>query len=59
MSSPRVVALEPGSPAERAGLMVGDEILMIDGEVPRDVIRWQILTDDSEVPLLVQRGSAP
>ncbi len=56
MSSPRVVALEPGSPAEQAGLMVGDEILMIDGEVPRDVIRWQILTDDPVVPLLVQRG---
>ena len=36
--------------------MVGDEILMIDGEVPRDVIRWQILTDDPVVPLLVQRG---
>ena len=55
MSSPRVVALEPGSPAEQAGLMVGDEILMIDGEVPRDVIRWQILTDDAVVPLRVQR----
>ena len=35
--------------------MVGDEILMIDGEVPRDVIRWQILTDDAVVPLRVQR----
>ncbi len=58
MSSPRVVALEPGSPAEQAGLMVGDEILMIDGEVPRDVIRWQILTDDPVVPLLVQREVA-
>ena len=35
--------------------MVGDEILMIDDEVPRDVIRWQILTDDAVVPLRVQR----
>ncbi len=35
--------------------MVGDEVLMIDGEVPRDVIRWQILADDALVPLSVQR----
>ncbi len=39
--------------------MVGDEILMIDGEVPRDVIRWQILTDDPVVGLLVQRQGPP
>ena len=37
--------------------MVGDEILKIDGEAPRDVIRWQILTDDAVVPLSVQRES--
>lgn len=57
MSYPLVVALEPESPAEQAGLKVGDEILAIDGEVPRDVIRWQILTDDAVVPLSVQRES--
>ncbi len=55
MSSPRVVAIEPSSPAERAGLQPGDEILAIAGEVPRDVIRWQILTDESEIDLVVQR----
>ena len=31
------------------------QILAIAGEVPRDVIRWQILTDDAEVELAVQR----
>ncbi len=56
MSSPRVVAIEPSSPAERAGLLPGDEILAIAGEVPRDVIRWQILTDEPEIDLVVQRG---
>ena len=53
VSSPRVVAVEPGSPAERAGLRADDEIRAIDGEVPRDVIRWQILTDDPAVELAV------
>ncbi|MDE0065878.1 MAG: DUF512 domain-containing protein [Acidimicrobiaceae bacterium] len=57
MSFPLVVSLEPESPAEQAGLKVGDEILKIDGEAPRDVIRWQILTDDAVVPLSVQRES--
>jgi len=56
MSSPRVVAVEPGSPAARAGLRAGDEIRAIDGEVPRDVIRWQILTDEPEVHLSIDRG---
>ncbi|MGH9010158.1 MAG: PDZ domain-containing protein, partial [Acidimicrobiia bacterium] len=37
MSSPRVVSVEPGSPAERAGLRPGDELLTLNGEAPRDV----------------------
>jgi len=36
-------------------LLPGDEILVISGEVPRDVIRWQILTDEAEVVLAVER----
>jgi len=56
MSSPRVVAVEPGSPAARAGLRPDDEIRSIDGEVPRDVIRWQLLTDEPEVRLSIDRA---
>ncbi len=56
MSTPRVVAVEPQSPAERAGLLAGDEILAIAGEVPRDVIRWRILTDQPEVDLVISRN---
>lgn len=54
MSPPRVVAVEPGSAAARAGLGPGDEILAIDGEVPRDVIRWQLLCDPAVVTLSVR-----
>ncbi|MEM9520247.1 MAG: DUF512 domain-containing protein [Actinomycetota bacterium] len=55
MSTPQVIAVEPESPADKAGLLAGDEIITIAGEVPRDVIRWQILTDDPTVELAVQR----
>jgi C-terminal processing protease CtpA/Prc len=34
MSAPRVLAVAPGSPASRAGIEVGDEIVTVDGEVP-------------------------
>jgi len=56
MSLPRVVAVDPGSPADRFGLVPDDEIVSIGGEVPRDVIRWQLLTDAAEVTLVVSNG---
>ena len=46
----------PGSPAERAGLRPGDEVAAIAGEAPRDVIRWQLLSDGAEVRLEVERA---
>src|SRR5256885_5706759 len=56
MSSPRVVAVTPGSPAERAGLRPGDELVTLNGEAPRDVIRYRVLTDEAVVDLDVRRG---
>src|SRR5256885_10866827 len=56
MSSPRVVAVTPGSPAERAGLVPGDELLALNGEAPRDVIRYRVLADEAVVDLDVRRG---
>jgi putative radical SAM enzyme (TIGR03279 family) len=56
MSSPRVVSVAPGSPAERAGLRPGDELLALNGEAPRDVIRYRVLADEAVVDLDVRRG---
>ena len=56
MSAPRVVSVAPASPAERSGLQPGDEILALNGEVPRDVIAYRLLTDEAELLLEVSRG---
>jgi len=54
--SPLVVAVAPGSPADEAGLLAGDEIVALNGVRPRDVIEWQLLTDEAELSLEVSRG---
>ena len=56
MPEPLVVAVAPGSPADRAGLRPGDELRALNGEVPRDVIRYQILVDDADLEIEVSRG---
>ena len=54
-TSPRVVALRPGSPGERAGLRVGDEIVAVGGRAPRDVIEYSLAVDEAEIDLSVRR----
>ena len=56
MAGPQIVAVASGSPAERAGLRPGDEVASIAGEAPRDVIRWQLLSDGPEVRMEVDRA---
>jgi putative radical SAM enzyme (TIGR03279 family) len=56
MSLPRIVAVAPSSPAARAGLAPGDEIVSMNGDRPRDVIEWQLLADEAELLVEVQRG---
>ncbi len=56
MSAPVVVAVDPESPAARAGLAPGDEIVAIAGQVPRDIIEYRLLTDDADPTIDVRRG---
>jgi putative radical SAM enzyme (TIGR03279 family) len=56
MSLPRVVAVAPGSPAARAGLVPGDEIVAMGGQVPRDVIQYQLLADEPILEFELRRG---
>jgi putative radical SAM enzyme (TIGR03279 family) len=56
MSLPSVVAVREGSPAARAGLAPGDEIVAINGRSPRDVIEYQFLVDQAELDVELRRG---
>ncbi len=56
MALPVVVSVAPGSPAERAGLAPGDEIVAVGGQVPRDVIEWRLGGDEPDVELEIRRG---
>ena len=59
MSSPRVVDVVKGSPADEAGVLVNDVFISMNGEAPRDVIQYQLLTDEAVLDVEVQRGGLP
>jgi len=54
--APIVVEVSPDSPAAEVGVLAGDEIIRVNGDVPRDIIEWQMATDEAEVELDVLRG---
>lgn len=56
MSLPRVLAVSKGSAAYRAQIAVGDEFLTINGRRPRDIIEYQLLVDEAELEIEIERG---
>jgi len=54
--APVVVSVSAGSPAAGVGVRAGDEIVQINGDVPRDIIEWQMAADEADVELDVRRG---
>ena len=58
MTAARVVAVAPGSPASAAGVRPGDDLLAVNGEHVRDVIRYQLQADEARVDLAVRRRGA-
>src|SRR5580700_5096125 len=58
MSAPTVTALLEGSPAAAAGFQVGDELVSLNGEQPRDVIEYQQLVDAARLDIVVRRPGA-
>jgi putative radical SAM enzyme (TIGR03279 family) len=56
VSIPLIIAITPESPAAAAGLCVGDEVVRINGKVPRDIIEWRYLVDEPDLELDVMRG---
>ena len=54
--APIVVSVAPGSPAADVSLQPGDEIVRVNGNVPRDIIEWQMAADEAVVDIDVVRG---
>ncbi len=54
-TAPRVVAVTEGSPAARAGIRPGDDLLFLNDRTPRDVIEYSLLVDEPELDLVVGR----
>src|SRR5579872_1586792 len=55
MPAPKVTALVEGSPAAAAGFRVGDELVSLNGEQPKDVIEYQQLVDAPRLEVVVRR----
>ncbi|GDX27317.1 radical SAM protein [Actinomycetes bacterium] len=55
-SAPVVVAVTPNSAADIAGMQPGDEVRLLNGMIPRDIIEWRLIADEAEVEIDFVRG---
>ena len=55
-TGPNVVSVDPGSAAERCGILPADLIVSVNGTAPRDVIEWQKLVDEPTLEIVVSRS---
>ncbi len=51
----RIVSVEKGSPAHRAGIRAGDELLRVNGEIVIDLMDYQALTANRKLALTCRR----
>jgi putative radical SAM enzyme (TIGR03279 family) len=53
---PEVSSVLEASSASKAGVLVGDQIVLVNGVVPRDILEWHRLVDSDVVDLQIARG---
>lgn len=53
---PEVSSVLASSAAEKAGVLVGDQIVLVNGVVPRDILEWHRLVECDVVDLQIARG---
>ncbi|HEV2428042.1 MAG TPA: PDZ domain-containing protein, partial [Acidimicrobiales bacterium] len=58
MSGAKIATVSVDSPASRAGVAIGDELVSVNGRAPTDVIEYQQLVDDELVEVVVRRAGS-
>jgi putative radical SAM enzyme (TIGR03279 family) len=59
VSGARISSISPDSPAANVDLLIGDELVSVNGREPTDIIEYQQLIDGKTVTLVVQREGEP